>query len=72
MGSLRGDETMRAYIGLTGVLFGVIALVHVARLVFDWPAQIAGWAVPGWLSWIAILASGALCIWAFRLVTGAR
>lgn len=58
----------RAYIQITGVVFGVIALVHVARLILEWPAQVAGWVVPIWLSWVAILAAGALCGWAFRLV----
>ena len=59
---------MRAYIQITGVVFGLIALVHALRLILDWPAQVAGWAVPVWVSWVAILVAGALCAWAFRLV----
>jgi hypothetical protein len=59
---------MRTYIQVTGVVFGVVALVHVARLILDWPVQLAGWAVPTWVSWIAIFAAGAFCVWAFRLV----
>ena len=58
---------MRTYTLLTGVIFGVLALAHVARLFLDWPVQVAGWAVPTWLSWIAIIATGALSVWAFRL-----
>lgn len=58
---------MRAYVLTSGIVFGVIALVHVVRLILDWPAQIAGWAVPNWISWAAIFAAGALCVWAFRL-----
>ena len=63
---------MRAYIQITGVVFAVVALTHVFRLVFDWPAQVAGWAVPTWVSWAAVLVAGALSIWAFRLVVAAR
>ena len=63
---------MRTYIQVTGAVFGAMALVHVARLIWNWPAQIAGWVVPMWLSWVAILVAGALCIWAFRLVSQAR
>ena len=59
---------MRAYIRITGVVIGLIALVHAVRLILDWPAQVAGWVVPIWISWVAILAAGALCAWAFRLV----
>jgi len=58
---------MRAYILISGAVFGVVALVHAVRLLLDWPAQMAGWVVPMWVSWIAILAAGALCVWAFRL-----
>ena len=63
---------MRTYVLLTGVLFGVIALVHVVRLILDWPARVAGWEVPVWISWLAILVAGALCVWAFRLVVTGR
>ena len=58
---------MRAYVLISGIVFGVVALVHGARLVQDWPVQIAGWSVPIWVSWAGIFAAGALCLWAFRL-----
>ena len=63
---------MRAYLRVSGAVFGVIALLHIVRLLLDWPAQVAGWVVPLWVSWIAILAAGALCVWAFRLARQAR
>jgi hypothetical protein len=63
---------MRAYLQISGVVFGAIALLHVARLLLGWPAQIAGWAVPLWLSWLAFPAAGVLSFWAFRLVGQAR
>jgi len=63
---------MRRYVQITGFVFGVMALVHVVRLVLDWPAQVAGWVVPIWVSWAAIVIAGALCLWAFRLVGRAR
>ena len=63
---------MRTYIQVTGVVFAIVALAHLARLLLDWPAQVAGWVVPIWISWIAILIAGALCIWAFRLVGQVR
>ena len=63
---------MRTYIQISGVLFGVIALLHIVRLLLDWPAQIAGWDVPLWISWIAIFLAGALCAWAFSVLRGTR
>ena len=58
---------MRAYIRISGAVFAAIVLAHVVRLGLDWPAQIAGWVVPSWISLLAILVAGALCVGAFRL-----
>ena len=63
---------MQLYLRISGVFFGAIAFLHMLRLLLGWPAQIAGWAVPLWFSWIAILAAGALCVWAFRLAAQVR
>ncbi len=63
---------MRAYILITGVIFVIVALVHLLRLLLDWPVEVAGLAVPPWVSWIAFLVAGALAIWAFSLVAGDR
>ena len=59
---------MRAYLQISGVIFGVIGFLHVLRLLFDWSAQVAGWAVPLWISWLAIFAAGTLSFWAFHLL----
>ncbi len=63
---------MRTYLRISGVLFGVITLLHILRLLLHWSAQIADWAVPAWVSWIAMLGAAALCTWAFRLVRQTR
>ena len=63
---------MRGYLQISGVIFGAIGLLHVVRLLRDWPAELAGWVVPLWLSWAAILAAGTLSIWAFRLLARAE
>jgi len=63
---------MRAYLRISGLLFGVITLLHILRLVLHWSAQIADWAVPTWVSWIAMLGAAALCTWALRLVGQTR
>jgi len=65
-------KTMRAYLQISGVVFGVIALLHVARLLLGWPAQIADWPGPLWISWLAIPAAGVFSFWAFRLAGQAR
>jgi len=53
------------YVRVSGVVFGVVALVQALRLFRQWPVQVGPFAVPVWFSWIALLVAGGLCIWAF-------
>ncbi len=57
---MQSEAHMRAYLQITGAVFGVMAVLHVMRLLLHWPAQIAGWTVPLWVSWVAVVADGAL------------
>jgi hypothetical protein len=63
---------MRAYLGISGTVFGTVAVLHLLRLVLEWPAQLGDWIVPFWISWPALLLTGGLCIWAIALIRGAR
>ena len=57
----------RLYFILSGGLFGLIALAHLLRLVYQTSAQVGSWTVPFWLSWLGLIVPGFLCLWAFRL-----
>jgi len=48
------------------VLFLIIAALHLLRIVFGWPAQIGGWSIPVWVSWLALVATGVLAALGFR------
>jgi hypothetical protein len=63
----RVGAAMRIYLQITGFIFGVVTLGHALRLIMHWPVQLAGWTVPMWLSWVAIVIAGSLCVWAFSL-----
>ena len=58
---------MRAYLRISGTLFGLIALGHLLRLLEHWPVDLAGYVVPLWVSWIGVILPGGLSIWALRL-----
>ncbi len=45
---------------LATAAFGIIALLHLLRSVFSWPASIANWNVPVWFSYIFVVAAGYL------------
>jgi hypothetical protein len=57
----------RAYLLVSAVIFSLVALLHLARIVFGWSAVIGGWSVPMWLSWIALVVTGGLAYFGFSL-----
>jgi len=59
---------MRAYLQISGALFGLIALAHLFRIIRHWPIDLAGYTVPLWASWLGFLITGGLSIWALRLM----
>ena len=54
------------YVVVSGVLFGVIAVAQAVRASNQWAVQVNGFDVPVWVSWLATLVAGSLCVWAFR------
>ena len=58
----------KAYFVVSGVIFGLVAVAHLVRVVYQMLVQIGGWFFPQWLSWAGVVVAGALCAWAFRLL----
>ncbi len=56
-----------SYAIATGIIFFVIAFLHLLRLLYGWDATIAGWAVPKWVSGVALVIAGYLAYEGFRL-----
>lgn len=54
------------YVVVSGVLFGVIAVVQAVRALNQWPVHVGDFDVPVWGSWVAMVVAGSLCVWAFR------
>ena len=58
---------MRAYLWISGLVFGAVTLLRILRLAYAWPAQIDSWTVPLALSWVGAVAAGILCVWGLTL-----
>ena len=58
--------TPGGYQTVSGLVFGLIALGQGIRAVRQLPVQIGSKAIPVWVSWIALVVAGGLCVWAFR------
>ena len=54
------------YAVVSGVVFGVVAVLQVVRALYQWPVLVGGVDLPVWGSWVAALVAGSLCVWAFR------
>ena len=54
------------YQTISGLVFGLITLGQGIRAVRQLPVQIGATSVPVWVSWVAVVVAGSLCIWAFR------
>jgi uncharacterized protein YacL len=59
----------RAYLLVTAVIFSLIALLHLVRIIIGWSVMLASWSVPMWLSWVALIVTGALAYFGFSLAT---
>ena len=54
------------YRTISGMVFGLIAIVQGIRAVLQVPVQVGATAIPVWASWVAVIVAGILCVWAFR------
>ncbi|MEX0919347.1 MAG: hypothetical protein WDZ64_01190 [Parcubacteria group bacterium] len=57
----------KTYFATTLTVFSVVLSVHFLRVLLDWPANIGGWDVPMWISWIAFILASFLAYHAFQL-----
>jgi hypothetical protein len=57
------------YLVISGVIFGVVALLHFLRVVNGWAFEVGPWSVPMWVSWLGTVGPAVLCVWAFRLAS---
>ena len=55
------------FTSVAGLVFSLVAALHLLRLLLHWEAVIGGWAVPTWVSALALVLSGYLAYSAFTL-----
>jgi hypothetical protein len=57
----------KEYCVVSGVLFFLVALGHLLRIVYGMSIQVDEFVIPMSVSWIALIVSSALAVWAFRI-----
>ena len=46
---------------LTATIFGIVALLHLLRLITDVTVVVAGWSMPAWINVLGFIATAILC-----------
>jgi hypothetical protein len=62
----------RIYVVLSGFVFGIVAVLHLLRVVNGWAVAVGPWSVPMGASWLGTIFPAVLCVWAFRLASRTR
>jgi hypothetical protein len=63
---------IRTYCWVSAMVFTVVALAHLARLIYGSSIVIDGEAIPMLASWVGVIVPGVLAFWGFRGARGAR
>lgn len=50
----------KTYLSITTVIFGVVAFVHLYRIVTGMDVVISQWTAPIWVSWLGFVVGGYL------------
>jgi len=60
----------RNYCLVSGLIFMLVALAHLARLIYGWQIQLADILLPMWVSWVGLVIPALLALWAFSVIPG--
>ena len=59
-----------SYIAISALIFVIVAFVHLARLLKNWPVQVGSYSVPMLVSWVGLPVSALLAFWGFLQLGG--
>ena len=62
----------KSYFVLVGIITGVVALIHLARVIFGFGAEVNGRDIPMWFSWLGILVAGFVSYASFRFAARSK
>jgi hypothetical protein len=61
----------RGYLAVSGSVFGLVAILHLLRVINGWEVVVGPWSAPMAVSWLGTIFLAFLSVWAFRLATRA-
>ena len=57
----------KKYCAASGVLFSLVAIIHLLRIVYGMSIQVDGYVIPMFVSWVGLIVTVCLAFWAFRI-----
>ena len=58
----------KLYVGISAIIFALVAVGHIARLVQGWQVQLGATDIPMSVSWIALVVTAGLALWGGTLL----
>jgi hypothetical protein len=58
----------QAFLLISGIIFGVVALLHALRLALRWQVEVNQREIPMWISVGGLIVAAGLCFWALWLL----
>ena len=51
---------IRGYASASGIVFAVVAILHLIGVIVGWEFRVGGWDAPSWVSLVALAVAGYL------------
>ena len=64
-----GNMTQKNFSLIAGIIFAIVALVHLLRIAQGWDIAIAGMLIPMWISWAGFFVTAILAYFGLRFGT---
>ena len=58
----------KLYVGISAIIFALVAIGHIVRLVQGWEVQIGGMGIAMPVSWVALVVGVVLAVWGGTLL----
>ena len=56
-------KTKNLALGVAGTIFGLVAVMHLLRILLCVSVNIGGCCLPYWVNWAGLFGAGFLCVW---------
>lgn len=63
------DGSKKTYLFISGAIFGIVAILHLVRVINGWDFVLGPWSLPMFFSWAGTIGPGLLSVWAFTLAS---